>query len=99
MIRLVVFDFDGTLVDSNGVKERCLQSTAASVPHGAELLPAIRAAGGNRYHIFAELARQSNPEAAPKVAAALGRNLAAAYTRCCLKALSPQPSGGVRGPP
>jgi phosphoglycolate phosphatase len=91
MIRLVVFDFDGTLVDSNGVKEACLVATAATVAGGEVLLPLARGRGGNRYRVFAELARRVNPNADDAMIAAQGRELAAAYTRCCLKGIMAAP--------
>ena len=40
MIRVAVFDFDGTLVDSNRVKDACFRRTVAGLDGGAEALPA-----------------------------------------------------------
>src|SRR5262249_11986193 len=91
MIRLVVFDFDGTLVDSNPIKEACLAATAATVPGGAELVGIVRKGGGNRYRVFAELARRLNPQAADDFVRAQGRELAAAYTKCCLRGIGAAP--------
>jgi phosphoglycolate phosphatase len=91
MIRLVVFDFDGTLVDSNAIKEACLEATAASVPGGSDALPAARAVGGNRYHLFADLARRLDPDGAPAEVAARARELAASYSCCCARGIAAAP--------
>lgn len=58
MIRCVVFDFDGTLVDSNRVKDRCYGRAVADLRGADSLLDAIRAApgAGDRYQVFRKLA-------------------------------------------
>lgn len=61
MIRLVLFDFDGTLVDSNFVKERCMRAVVAGLPGGLAALEKAREIGGNRYKLFAEVARLLDP--------------------------------------
>ncbi len=80
MIRCVVFDFDGTLVDSNAVKERCFHATVAGLAGGSAALAQARARGGDRYRIFHEVARSLAPR--DRVLAE-ARRLAAAYGECC----------------
>jgi phosphoglycolate phosphatase len=91
MIRLVVFDFDGTLVDSNGVKESCMHTVAARVHGGLEALSAARALGGNRYSIFTELVRRTDLSGDPAHIAARGRELAETYSRLCVRGIVPAP--------
>lgn len=83
MIKVVVFDFDGTLVDSNPIKEACFHVAVAGQPGGAEALAAARALGGDRYRIFAETARRLKPAGDATETAALARLLALRYGRCC----------------
>ena len=45
MIRLVVFDFDGTLVDSNPLKEACMHATVTGLPGGPAALAKARPLG------------------------------------------------------
>lgn len=78
-----MFDFDGTLVDSNPIKDACFHVAVAGQPGGAEALAAARALGGDRYRIFAETARRLKPEAEPAEAVALARKLTARYGACC----------------
>jgi phosphoglycolate phosphatase len=87
MIRLVLFDFDGTLVDSNAVKEACMRGVVAGLPGGPEVLAAARRAGGNRYKLFAEVARLIDPSGEPNAIVRRGRALAAAYTQCCRRGI------------
>lgn len=89
MIRVVVFDFDGTLVDSNGVKEACLHQTVANIPGGADALAAARLAGGDRYRIFSEVARRLVSE--PEEEQTLARRLAAAYSARCASGIAAAP--------
>ena len=91
MIRLIAFDFDGTLVDSNAVKEDCVFSTIAHIPGAQNVLDAARAVGGNRYHLFEEFARQIDPHADPKEIKRRGKALADAYTRCCARGIVSAP--------
>jgi phosphoglycolate phosphatase len=91
MIRLVLFDFDGTLVDSNALKRACMRATVAKLPGGLPALEAARRLGGNRYALFAEVARLLDPAGAPSAIARRGRALAAAYTRCCARAIAAAP--------
>lgn len=85
MIRCVVFDFDGTLVDSNAVKERCFHEAVADLAGGAEALAAARRAGGDRYRVFAHVASALAP-AAERVA--LARLLARRYGACCSRGIA-----------
>jgi phosphoglycolate phosphatase len=91
MIRLVLFDFDGTLVDSNALKQACMRATVADLPGGLAALARARRLGGNRYTLFAEVARLLDPSGVPSAIARRGRALAAAYTRCCARAIAAAP--------
>jgi phosphoglycolate phosphatase-like HAD superfamily hydrolase len=91
MIRVVLFDFDGTLVDSNALKRACMRATVADLPGGLAALEAARGLGGNRYRLFAEVARLLDPTGKPSAIARQGRALAAAYTRCCARAIAAAP--------
>src|ERR1700730_17281820 len=91
MIRLVLFDFDGTLVDSNALKRACMRATVAKLPGGLPALEAARRLGGNRYALLAEVARLLDPAGAPSAIARRGRALAGAYTRCCARAIAAAP--------
>jgi FMN phosphatase YigB (HAD superfamily) len=81
VIKVVVFDFDGTLVDSNPIKEACFHVAVEGQPGGAAALAAARVLGGDRYRIFAETAHRLKPGAGP--AEALARLLTARYGMCC----------------
>ncbi|HXN44488.1 MAG TPA: HAD family hydrolase [Xanthobacteraceae bacterium] len=91
MIRLVLFDFDGTLVDSNALKQACMRATVADLPGGLAALARARRLGGNRYTLFAEVARLLDSSGEPGAIARRGRALAAAYTRCCARAIAAAP--------
>ncbi len=91
MIRLVLFDFDGTLVDSNARKRACMRAAIADLPGGLAALQEARRLGGNRYRLFAEVARRLDPKSEPSAIARRGRALAAAYTRCCARAIAAAP--------
>ena len=85
MIRVVAFDFDGTLVDSNSVKYGCMRKVVASFECGPEELRVALSLGGDRYPVFAEVARGLDPEGASAAVVARGRALAAAYMDCCAR--------------
>jgi phosphoglycolate phosphatase len=91
MIRVVVFDFDGTLVDSNGVKEACSRAVVAHLPGGPAALAAVRPEGGNRYQVYAEVAKRLDPSGEADAVAAHGRALAEAYSRCCSRGIVAAP--------
>lgn len=59
MIQAVVFDFDGTLVDSNAIKRAAYYETVASIPGADVFLDALFERGfqGDRHAVFAELGR------------------------------------------
>jgi phosphoglycolate phosphatase-like HAD superfamily hydrolase len=52
MIRVVVFDFDGTLADTNGVKEACLHRSVAKLNGGVAALAVARQHGGDQCGSF-----------------------------------------------
>ena len=91
MIRVVVFDFDGTLVDSNGVKEACDRAVVAHLPGGPDALAKARAKGGNRYTVYPDVARLLDPCGDIKSIEAQGRALAEAYSRCCARGILAAP--------
>lgn len=91
MIKLVAFDFDGTLVDSNACKEDCVFKVIGFVPGAFDVLEDARAVGGNRYTLFHEIASRIDPKREPEEAAQHGRAMADAYTRCCAQAISAAP--------
>ncbi len=83
MIRCVVFDFDGTLVDSNAVKESCFHHAVGGSRTAEAALVDARARGGDRYRIFDAVARALAPAASPERISAESRRLARAYSECC----------------
>jgi phosphoglycolate phosphatase len=89
MIRCVVFDFDGTLVDSNDVKRRCFDVAVGGLPDGPAALQAARALGGDRYRILGRVADRLAGD--PASASELARRLAATYSACA--------AAGVRAAP
>jgi beta-phosphoglucomutase-like phosphatase (HAD superfamily) len=91
VIRVVVFDFDGTLVDSNAIKHRCFDEVVAHLPGGVDALAMARSVGGDRYRIFQSVASRLSPGNNPNDTAALGRRLAADYTCRCLQAIAAAP--------
>lgn len=60
MIRCVAFDFDGTLVRSNAIKQQAFYEVVGDVEGGICAIRRIFEDGieGNRYRLFAELARR-----------------------------------------
>lgn len=89
MFRAIVFDFDGTLVDSNSIKEACLHATIAGVPGGREALRKALPLGGDRYRLFGEVARHLDPrDALPE---RRGYQLALDYGRRCARGIAAAP--------
>src|SRR5690606_9275619 len=98
IIRVVIFDFDGTLADSNGIKEACLHRTVAELSGGAAALAAARQDGGDRYQIFAKVARELSANADVQTVDVQARTLVDAYSRCCAIGIdaAPERSGAMR---
>lgn len=86
MIRCVVFDFDGTLVESNQIKKQTFYDLASEFENGIRLMELIlgESADRNRYWIFAEFA-----SALPVPADA--KKLADSYTRTCQERIARAP--------
>ena len=61
MIRCVVFDFDGTLVDSNRIKRDMFYRVVSGIKRGREIMDNIFAMPdpGDRYEIFARFMKQA----------------------------------------
>jgi phosphoglycolate phosphatase-like HAD superfamily hydrolase len=91
MIRVVVFDFDGTLVDSNSVKVRCLYDAVAGVRGAEKALATVRAQGGDRYRIFSNLARLLYPHSTADVVGERSREFILRYTSCCERGVVASP--------
>ncbi len=87
MIRVVVFDFDGTLADTNSIKKDCLQRTVATLPNGLSVLMPALQAGGDRHKVFAEVARRLARNYDPRAIATQARVLVDIYSRCCTKGI------------
>jgi len=83
-IGCVAFDFDGTLVDSNPIKETGFVAVAKLRGIDAHLVENVlrRLPGGNRYQISAALAEALT--ASSTAAEKLAQDLADDYTRHCL---------------
>jgi phosphoglycolate phosphatase len=86
MIKVVVFDFDGTLVDSNLIKERMFERVAARIPGGVEALIEAKKLGGDRFRTFGEISRRL--EGDPLRRGGMTRRLAAEYGQGCLRAIA-----------
>jgi phosphoglycolate phosphatase len=78
VIRCVVFDFDGTLVDSNQIKRQSFHDVAAEFEDGAARMKRLleREDAGDRYWVFEQFAAGLSP--APDASI-----LADRYTRLC----------------
>lgn len=61
LITCVVFDFDGTLVNSNQIKRDTFYSVVAHIEHGREIMDQIFTLPdpGDRYAIFAQFVKES----------------------------------------
>lgn len=87
MIRVVVFDFDGTLADTNTIKEDCLHRTVAGLPGGPAALAEARKIGGDRYMLFAEVARRLSCTDAVQTLRGQTRAMVDAYSNCCMRGI------------
>lgn len=78
MIRCVVFDFDGTLVESNHIKRQTFFELASEFEDGTRLMTDVmkQATGRERYWIFDRFAAALSGQADARV-------LANRYTRIC----------------
>lgn len=91
MIRCVVFDFDGTLVDSNAVKYAKFLEVAAELPGGAKTMAVVIDSLTNvtRYEIFDRfVADMRIPEAERS---GLSRKMADKYSALCHAEISKAP--------
>ena len=85
MIRCVVFDFDGTLVDSNRIKQEGFYAVVKNVPNGAGVLDELFASAtvGDRYDIFRRFAERIGSAQGYRDGAAWAALLAQRYTDRC----------------
>lgn len=93
MIRAAAFDFDGTLVDSNPIKERAYFEAAEGVDPDGKAVAAVlaRRPAGDRHAILRRVAaevaeRGALPEG--RSVDELARSMADTYTRLCEEAIS-----------
>lgn len=86
MIRCVVFDFDGTLVESNQIKKQTFYDLASEFENGTRLMERILrgSADRDRYWIFGEFASALSVRADAK-------ELADSYTRICQERIARAP--------
>lgn len=93
MIRAVVFDFDGTLVDSPAIKEQAFAEVALSVSGGEAAMERVRNDGQPQdrhavFRRFADILAADNAVAEPAV---WGRALAERYSDLCEQRISTCP--------
>lgn len=86
MIRCVVFDFDGTLVDSNHIKHNAYFEVADGFAQGRVVMERIlrEAAGRDRYWVFGQFAGAVQ-------GGLVAADLAASYTRICRERIEQAP--------
>jgi phosphoglycolate phosphatase len=90
MIRCVVFDFDGTLVDSNSIKRQAFLSIAARDGEEALMKDVLESEPGDRYAIFNKFAAASGVSDNQRRANLLAQE----YTRVCEEAIVACPEIG-----
>lgn len=83
MIKVVVFDFDGTLVDSNSIKDRCFGLAVRGIDGGFAALAEAMEGGGDRYRIFSKVARRLTGGRRRAEVASMCRFLVGRYSACC----------------
>jgi phosphoglycolate phosphatase-like HAD superfamily hydrolase len=88
MIRVVVFDFDGTLVDSNRIKAECLLKTVAHLNGGPALMSEVHKQGGDRFAIFDEFSRRYFGKTRPQDVKASSKALADSYGQYCYRGIA-----------
>jgi phosphoglycolate phosphatase-like HAD superfamily hydrolase len=88
MIRVVVFDFDGTLVDSNRIKADCLIRTVEHLEGGPALISAVSKLGGDRFAIFDEFSRRYFGKTSPRDVPASAKSLVSRYSECCYRGIA-----------
>lgn len=93
MIRCAVFDFDGTLVDSNAIKRRAFFEVLADLdPQGIRVEAVLNAhPGADRHALTREIARALETQGllpGGRPASAWAREWAEAYTRLCEREIS-----------
>lgn len=91
MIRCVVFDFDGTLVDSNAVKYAKFLEVAAELPGGAKTMAGVidSVANFTRYEIFDRFVSDMRIPEAQR--ADLSRKMTDKYSALCHAEISKAP--------
>jgi len=90
MIRCVVFDFDGTLVDSNSIKRQAFLSIAAREGKESLMEDVLESEPGDRYAIFNKFAA-SLLGADQKDSWRCATQMALEYTRYCEEAIAACP--------
>jgi phosphoglycolate phosphatase-like HAD superfamily hydrolase len=88
MIRVVVFDFDGTLVDSNRIKSECLLKTVAHLEGGPALMSEVHKQGGDRFEIFDEFSRRYFRKTRPQDVKENSKALADRYGQYCYRRIA-----------
>lgn len=91
MIRCVVFDFDGTLVDSNAIKRQTSYDVVDNVESGFAILDSvhIKQPGADRYTLFRSFVELARPEDLnPDQRRRWARELVDEYTHRCEEAVS-----------
>lgn len=88
MIRCVVFDFDGTLVDSNHIKHDAFLQIAQRYPAGREIMAGLIEAAdiGTRDRVFEKFVAELG--IAPKARGAMIAELVTCYTDHCFREIS-----------